>query len=176
MDAEINTALAVFFLGLRKRIEMPRPEIANLPGVIDCHPVEFVRGKSERDIICVVETAEDLEKRATEAAVTRRVGREGWGEIRAGQVTGWRTERIKARIAQGGGVAVAETRWAGAGIRFTNAGNRAPILVMEFRLPDGDAGIGEGNVNQRKQAGELERTGGGSLLCRDLHRELIVKP
>ena len=59
-------------------------------------------------------------------------------------------------------------------IRFANAGNRTPEIVVVFRFPNGHSGIGHADVYQGEQARELN--GAQSSLIGNLHRDLIVEP
>ena len=57
MDAEVNPALAILFLGLRERREVARHVRANIAVVVLGDSVEFIRYKHERDVIGAEESA-----------------------------------------------------------------------------------------------------------------------
>ena len=69
MDAEINSALAVFFFGLRERRKIARHVRAHIAAVVFCHTVEFIGDKHEWEAISAVESTEGLEKGTAEAGM-----------------------------------------------------------------------------------------------------------
>ncbi len=90
MDAEINSALAIFFFRLRQRGKTPRHVRANIAFIVLGHAVEFIRYEGEADVIRSVKTAERFKNRAAESGVARRISREGRSKIRPDQIAGRR--------------------------------------------------------------------------------------
>src|ERR1700730_12858718 len=90
VDAEINSALAVFFFGLGESGEAAGHERTDVAGVVFGHAVEFVGDKGERDVVRAEKSAHCLEDRAAKSAMSGRIGRKRRSEIRAGEIAGGR--------------------------------------------------------------------------------------
>src|SRR5437016_5102636 len=90
VDAKIDSALAVFFLGLRQVGEAARLIRAHGAIVVARLAVKFVGDKGKRDLIRPVETAHGLKKRASKSGMARRIGWKGRRKIRTGEITGRR--------------------------------------------------------------------------------------
>src|ERR1700675_478804 len=76
VDAEIDPALAVLFLGFRQRPELARHQRSNVSLAVERHAVEFVGDKPESNVIAQIEAAQNLEQRAAESSMTRRISGE----------------------------------------------------------------------------------------------------
>src|SRR6202040_2520084 len=142
VNAEIDPALAILFLGFRQRPELPRQQRSHVSLAVERHTVEFVGDKREGNVVPEVEAAQNLEQRAAESSVTRRISGERRREVWPGQIAGWRAQRYEAWISDRCRIAIPWQRLRRVGIGLANAGNRPPVLVEVFRLPDGDAGVG----------------------------------
>src|SRR4029453_13783187 len=70
MDAEIDSALAIFFFSLGEGCEAARQKRPHVAIVAACYPIEFVGDEREGDVISSVEVAQDLEYGATEPGMT----------------------------------------------------------------------------------------------------------
>src|ERR1700681_3696445 len=173
VNAEIDPALAVFFLSFRQRPELPRHQWSHVSLTVERDAVEFVGDKREGNVVAQVEAAQNLEQRAAESSVTRRISGERRREVWAGQIAGRRAQRPESWISDRRRIAIAWQRQRLIRIGLADAGNRPPILVEVLRLPDGDAGVGHCRVDQRQQAGELENV--RALLVGDLHRDLVIE-
>src|SRR5262245_22007395 len=86
VDTEVNAALAVFFLGLRQRCEGARNQRPDIALIVGRDTIQFVGDEGERNVIGAEVISQRLEQRTAESRVAGGVGREGWREIRAGQV------------------------------------------------------------------------------------------
>src|SRR5437660_9423016 len=93
MNAEIDPALAVLFLRFRQGPELPRHKRSHVSLAIERHTVEFVGDKSEGNVVVEVEAAQNLEQRAAESSVTRRISGERRREVRSGQIAGRSAQR-----------------------------------------------------------------------------------
>src|SRR5947208_7576939 len=98
--------------------------------------IELVRHERESDVIGTVKPAHRFEDSASEPIVTRRIGGERPSKIRPGEIAGGRSQRHKAAIANRVRIAVPPMGGPRAPIRFSNAGNRAPEVVMIFGFPN----------------------------------------
>src|SRR6266853_4642854 len=81
VNAKIDPALAVLFLGLRQRSKLPRHQRSQVSLAVERHAVEFVGDKCEGNVVTKVEASQNLEQRATEARVTRRISWERRREV-----------------------------------------------------------------------------------------------
>src|SRR6266567_4686939 len=81
VNAEIDPALAILFLGFRQRRELPRHQRSHVSLAVERHAVEFVGDKPESNVVTEVEAAQNLEQRAAESSVTRRISRERRREV-----------------------------------------------------------------------------------------------
>src|ERR1700687_4360226 len=75
-DTEKDAALAVLFLRFRQRRELPRHQRSHVSLAVERYAVEFVGDKREGNVVAEVEAAQDLEQRAAESCVTRRISGE----------------------------------------------------------------------------------------------------
>lgn len=78
----------------------------------------------------------------------RGVGRERWGEIRAGEVARLGAERRKLGIGFGRGIVVL--------VGLADGGDWTPDLLVVFRIPDGEGGIGHADIDERENVCKLE--------------------
>jgi hypothetical protein len=70
MDAEINSALAIFFLGLRKRSERPRNIGTHCAVISVRRSVKFIGDECKVDVIGPVKATKRLKERAAEGRMT----------------------------------------------------------------------------------------------------------
>src|SRR4030081_2001433 len=94
-----------------------------------------------------VEWTQRLEERATETSMAGRISGEGWREIWSVQIACRRAQWREIGIADRGRVAVAIAGRTSPRVGFTNAGDRPPKVVIIFRFPNRDAGVGHGGVH-----------------------------
>src|SRR5206468_7619259 len=134
MDTEVDSALAILFLGLGERREAARDERTHVPVVVPRHPIELVRHEGEGDVVGPVEVAQGLEEGAPEPSMPGRICREGRRVVWPVEVAGWRAERRKGRISDRRSIAIAG--WAGPLGGLADASDRAPEMVEAFRLAD----------------------------------------
>src|SRR5581483_5391377 len=174
MNAEIDAALAVLLLRLRERREVARHQRTYLALVVPRHAVQLIRNESEDDVVGAIEAPQNLEKRAAETGMSRRIRGKRWREVRSIEITGRRAERCKVRIAHRVRIAVPDAGRAGSLVGFADAGDRAPKIVIVLRFPDRGARVGERDVHQRHQPRELHSR--RTHLLSDLHRDLVVEP
>src|SRR5437588_9797388 len=99
-------------------------------------PLELGQPEGESDVIGTVKPAYRFEDSASEPSMTRRIGGERRSKIRPGEIAGGRTQRHKAAIANRVRIAVPPMGGPRAPIRFPNAGNRAPEVIMIFGFPN----------------------------------------
>src|SRR5581483_1292763 len=158
MNAEIDAALAVLLLRLRERREVARHQRTYLALVVPRHAVQLIRNESEDDVVGAIEAPQNLEKRAAETGMSRRIRGKRWREVRSIEITGRRAERCKVRIAHRVRIAVPDAGRAGSLVGFADAGAR----------------VGERDVHQRHQPRELHSR--RTHLLSDLHRDLVVEP
>src|SRR5437763_2472253 len=135
--------------------------------------IELVGHERESDVIGTVKPAHRFEDSASEPSVTRRIGRERRSKILPGEIAGGRAQRRKAAIANRVRIALPPMRGSRARIRFPNAGNRAPEVVMIFGFPNRHGSVPHRDVYQGQQARKLY--GGETSLVGNLNRELIVE-
>ena len=69
MDAEVNSALAVLFFGLRERRESARTQRTNVSVAGLCHSIDLIRYKRERDVIRSKKSAQRLKESASKSGV-----------------------------------------------------------------------------------------------------------
>src|ERR1700687_166143 len=93
VDTEIDPALPVLFLGLRQRSEPPRHQWADISFAVEGHAIELVGHEGEGNTVARVKSTQDLEQRAAESRVTRRIGGEWRGEVGSCEVAGGRAQR-----------------------------------------------------------------------------------
>ncbi len=93
VNAEIDSALAVFFFRLGKRQEVTRHVRPDIAIVVFGNAIEFIRDECESDGVGPEESAEGLEERATEASVTGGIGGKWRGKVWCVQIAGWRAQR-----------------------------------------------------------------------------------
>src|SRR5205814_5244707 len=136
-------------------------------------PIELVGNERERDVIGAVKPAHRFEDSASEPSVTRRIGGERRSKIRPGEIAGGRAQRLKAAIANRVRIAVPPMGGPRAPIRFSNASNRAPEVVMIFGFPNRHRSVPHRDVYQGQQTRKLN--GGETSLVGNLDRELIVE-
>lgn len=106
--------------------------------------------------------------------MSRRIGGEGRSKVGPCKVACWRSEGCEVGIPDGGGIAVAEAGGAGSRVRFTDAGDGAPKLVLVLLIPAGNACIGQCHINEGQEARKLHDI--GLHLLGNLHRDLVVHP
>src|SRR5947207_10689968 len=135
MNAEIDPALAVLFLRFRQGPELPRHQWSHVSLAVERHAVEFVGDKDEGNVVAEVEAAQNLEQRAAESSVTRRIGGERRREVWAGQIASRSAQRPEAWISDRRGIAIPRQRQRRVRIGLANAGNRPPVLIEVLRLP-----------------------------------------
>src|SRR5437867_13314281 len=97
VDAQVNSALAVFFFCLRERRETARKERTHVAIVISRDSVQFVGYEGEGDVVRFIKSAQRLEESASEAGVTGGIGRERRRKVWSGEVAGRRTQRRPGR-------------------------------------------------------------------------------
>src|SRR5262249_54285503 len=73
VDAEVDSALAVFFFGLRERGKVAYEKWTTIPFVVSRQAIELVRDEGEGNIVGLIEPAQYLEQRATKAGMPGRV-------------------------------------------------------------------------------------------------------
>src|SRR5947208_97062 len=88
VNAKINPALAVLFLGLRQSRKTARPIWPEISIVIAGLSIELVGDERERDIIGAVKPAHRFEQRASDPGMTGRITGEWRSEIRASEIAG----------------------------------------------------------------------------------------
>jgi hypothetical protein len=81
MDAEVDAALAVFFLRLREGGETPRDKRAHIPLIVFRHTVEFVRDEGEWDAVGSIVVTQHLEERPAERGMAGGIGRKRRGKF-----------------------------------------------------------------------------------------------
>jgi hypothetical protein len=69
MDAEIDPALAIFYISFGKRSESGRQERPDIAGAVLGHPVEFTGQEGEGNTVGTVKFARHLKECAAEAGV-----------------------------------------------------------------------------------------------------------
>jgi len=69
VNAEIDPALAVFFLGLRQRFETPRRQRPDVSVIVERHAVELVGDERERNRVRAEEVTQALEELSSECRV-----------------------------------------------------------------------------------------------------------
>src|SRR5688572_480911 len=173
MNAEVDAALPVLFLGLGQALEAARAQWAHVAVVVAGRAVELVRDERERDVIGAVEPPQDLEQRTAEACVPGRIRRERRREVRPADVAARRAERPEVGVAERIGIAVAGPGRSGARIRFAEAADRPPQIVEELRFPDRNTGIGLRDVYQGQEPRQADSV--RTLLLGNHHRDLIVE-
>src|ERR1700681_3627175 len=124
VNAEIDPALAILFLGLRQRLELPRHQRSHVSFAVERHTVEFVGDKREGNVVAEVEAAQNLEQRAAESSVTRRISGKRRREVWTGQIAGRRAQRPEAWISDRRWIAIAWQRQRRVRIGLADAGNR----------------------------------------------------
>ena len=128
MDPEINSALTIFFFGLRQTRKTARHVGTNVAVGIFGYAIEFVGNERESDLICSVKTAKSFENCTAKPAVARRIRREGRSKVWSIQVTGRRAERSKGRVANCGRIAITGTGGSSAAIGFADRSNGSPKM------------------------------------------------
>src|SRR5947207_15635204 len=98
MNAEIDSALAVFFFRLGKRREVTRHVRPDIAIVVFGNAVEFIRDECESDGVGPEESAEGLEERATEASVTGGTAGKWRSKDCCMQIASWRAQRCASSI------------------------------------------------------------------------------
>ena len=94
MNTEIDSALAVFFLGLRERREGPGEEGTDIAVCVSGNPVEFVGYERKANVVGSVKVSQSLEQSAAKPSVTGRIsGERGRKIVPVGDITGGCTER-----------------------------------------------------------------------------------
>src|SRR5256714_11851188 len=135
MNAEIDPALAILFLGLRQRSKLPRHQWSHVSLSVERHAVEFVGDKGEGNVVAEVEAAQNLEQRAAESSVTRRIGGERRREVWPGQIASRSAQRPEAWISDRRGVAIPPQRQRPGRLRLPHGRYRAAGLVEIPSLP-----------------------------------------
>src|SRR4030095_466981 len=107
VDAKVNPALAVLFLGLRQSRKTARPIGTRISMIVEGRAIEFIGNERERDAIGAVKPAHDLEECSAESGMTRRISREWGGKGLASEIAGRRAHGRKLRIAHCVGIAIA---------------------------------------------------------------------
>ena len=102
VDAEIDAALAVLFLGLGERGETAWKQGTDIASVVPSDSVEFVRNESKGDGVSAIEPAQGLEEGAAETGVARWIGWEWRSKVRSCEIAGRRPERRIGWISGGG--------------------------------------------------------------------------
>ena len=90
VDAKVNPALAVLFLGLRQSRKTARPIGTRISMIVEGLAIEFIGNERERDAIGAVKPAHDLEECSAESGMTRRIGRKWRCKIGGSDVAGGR--------------------------------------------------------------------------------------
>src|SRR5215813_3204419 len=98
MYAKIDSTLAVFLFGFRKRSKAAWHERSNRPLIVAGNAVELVGNECEPDTIGLIEVAQGLEEGGSESGMPGRVCRKGRCEVRPDLIAGRRTERRPAHI------------------------------------------------------------------------------
>src|SRR5678815_3253188 len=130
VDAEVDSALAILFLSLGERGETARQQGPHIAVVVLGDTVEFVRHEREGDVVGSIESAQGLEKCASEARMARRISRERRRKVRSGQVAGWRAQGRPGRVSDRVRIAIAGASGTGSRIGLANAGDRTPDIVV----------------------------------------------
>jgi len=81
MNAEVNSALTIFFFGLREAGKTAGHVGANVAVVVFGDTIEFVGNERESDIICSVKTAKGFENRTSKPTVARWIRRKGRSKV-----------------------------------------------------------------------------------------------
>jgi len=89
MNAEIDSALAVFFFRLGKRQKVTRHVRPDIAIVVFGEAIELVRNECERDGVGPEKSAESLEERATEASVTGGISGKWRSKVWRVQIATW---------------------------------------------------------------------------------------
>src|SRR5206468_903663 len=155
VNAEIDSALAVFFFRLGKRREGTRHVPPDIAIVVFGNAIEFIRDECESDGVGPEESAESLEERATEASVTGGIGGKWRSKVWCVQIASWRAQRGESSIAYRCRITITCVSRTSSWIRFTNSGDRAPKIIKVFRFPDCYAGVGHRGINQRQQTRKI---------------------
>src|SRR5438552_14910459 len=113
--------------------------------------VEHVRHKGKGDVVGPVEVAQDLEERTPEPGVPGRVARKGRSEVRTVEVAGGSAERREGRLTNCSRVAIAGPGRTRSRVRFPDASDGPPELVIVFGVPDRYPGVSQGDVDQREE-------------------------
>ena len=95
---------------------------------------------------------------AAEARVARGIGWEWRGKVWTGEIAGGCAQGCPDRVSNCVGIAIADAGWTGACVRLADGGNRPPNIVIEFRVPDRDAGIGHRNIGYGQESRQFEFT------------------
>ena len=91
VNAKINSALAVLFLGLRQSWKTPRPIWPEISIMIAGLSIELVRNECEWDIIGAVKPTNRFKERTSNTSMTRGICRERRSKIRASEIARWCT-------------------------------------------------------------------------------------
>src|SRR5438094_9333867 len=129
MNAEIDSALAVFFFRLGKREEVTRHVRPDIAIVVFGNAVEFIRDECESDGVGPEKSAESLEERATEASVTGRIGGKWRSKVWRIQIASWRAQRCESSITYRCRVTINCVSRASSWIRYMNSGDRAINII-----------------------------------------------
>src|SRR5579885_2723391 len=151
VNSQVDAALPVFLFRLRERLKAARDERADLSVIVAGDSVQFVGNESERDLVGAVKPPQGLEQRPGKTRMPGGVGRKRRSKVRPVKIAGRRAHRLEAGVARRVGIAVTQTGRPGTGVGLADAGDRAPELVVEFRLPHGDSAVSQRHVDQRQQ-------------------------
>src|SRR6266853_1171731 len=121
MDAEIDAALAVLFLGLGQRGEASRKQRTDIASIVPRDSVELVGNESKGDVISAIKPAQSLKEGAAEAGVTRGIGWEWRGKVRSCEIAGRCSQRCPVWVSDRVWIAITSARRAGARIGFADA-------------------------------------------------------
>src|SRR2546423_13516254 len=100
-----------------------RPDI---PLAVERLSVELVRDESEGNMVAIVEAAKDLEQRAAESSVARRIGGERRSEVGSGQIARGRAQGSEGQVGDGRRIAVPGQRQRRIRIGLADTRYRAP--------------------------------------------------
>src|SRR5262245_19931868 len=93
MDAQVDSALSVFFHRSAKTIERAKDDWSIFPALILGHTVKLVRAQGERYFIRTEEISKRPEESGAKARMAGRVRGERRGEISAAVIAGRRSKR-----------------------------------------------------------------------------------
>src|SRR5215211_1325175 len=100
VDAEVDTALAVFFFGLGQSRKAARDQWTHIAISAARDSIEFVGHERKRYIVGAVEQSQRLEQRRSHPGMTGRIGRKWRSKVDTiRDVAGRRSQRHPCRIA-----------------------------------------------------------------------------